>query len=211
MKYDGRSPRLWSGASFSSTVLTLLVLPALYRIFHRHDDALATAETNLWNQTDFHCMRHGTGADHKRFRRWKNQTDCRPEGWKAPGEEAPRAEFLVQKDRSVAITFYDDALKPVAAVDQNAVIWANAKSGRVKLETEKKDGMLISRQPFPEGEGYNVVVQLKSKPEAKAQSFKIKYHTEPCEKCKLAEYAYICPEEADHGHEHKPGEKGHKH
>ena len=107
--------------------------------------------------------------------------------------EAPRAEFLVQKDRSVAITFYDDALEPVAAVDQNAVIWANAKSGRVKLETEKKDGMLISRQPFPEGEGYNVVVQLKSKPEAKAQSFKITYHTEPSEKCKLAEYACTLP------------------
>ena len=35
------------GGIISSTVLTLLVLPALYRIFHRHDDALATAETNL--------------------------------------------------------------------------------------------------------------------------------------------------------------------
>ena len=134
-----------------------------------------------------------------------------PKGGKLLENEAPRAELLVQKDRSVAITFYDDALKPVAATDQNAVIWADAKSGRVKLETEKKDGMLISRQPLPEGEGYNVVVQLKSKPDGKAQSFKINYHTEPCEKCKLAEYACICPEESDHGHEHKPGEKEHKH
>ena len=134
-----------------------------------------------------------------------------PKGGKLLDNEAPRAEFLVQKDRNVAITFYDDALKPVAATDQNAVIWADAKSGRVKLETEKRDGVLISKQPLPESEGYNVVVQLRSKPDTKAQSFKINYRTEPCEKCKLAEYACICPEEADHGHEHKPGEKEHQH
>ena len=134
-----------------------------------------------------------------------------PQGGKLLENDPPRAEFFVKKDRSVAITFYDEALKPVPATDQTAVIWADAKSGRVKLETEKKDGVLVSKQLLPEGEGYNVVVQLKSAPDAKAQSFRIHYHTEPCEKCKLAEYACICPPEAEHGHEHKPGEKEHKH
>ena len=133
-----------------------------------------------------------------------------PKGGKLLQNDPPRAEFFVEKDRSVAITFYNDALKPVPATDQTAVIWADAKSGRVKLETEKKDGALISKQPLPEGEGYNVIVQLKPKPDAKAQSFKINYHTEACEKCKLAEYACICPPEAEHGHEHKGGDD-HKH
>ena len=54
-------------------------------------------------------------------------------------------------------------------------------------------------------------VQLKSKTDAKVQSFKISYHTEQCEKFKRAEYACICPPEEEQEHEHKPGEKEHKH
>ena len=134
-----------------------------------------------------------------------------PKGGKILNTDSPRAEFFVEKDHTVTISFYGADLKPVPAGDQTAVIWADAKSGRVKLETERKGDALVSKTPLPEGDGYNVIVQLKSKPDAKAENFKITYHTETCPECKLAEYACICPSEKEHAHDHKPGEKEHKH
>ncbi len=109
-------------------------------------------------------------------------------------------EFFVENDRSVVLAFYDADLKPVAVGAQSAVIWADAKSGRVKLALEKKNDALVSTQPLPEGDGYNVMVQLKSTPDAKAQNFKIAFDDEVCAKCQRAEYACICAEE--HGHKH---------
>ena len=134
-----------------------------------------------------------------------------PKGGKLLENQPPRAEFYVEKDHKVAITFYDENLKPVPVAEQTAVVWADAKDGRKKLEFEKKENALVSTTPLPEGDGYNVMVQLKSKPDAKAENFKISYHTETCAGCKRAEYACICPPEKEHGHEHKPGEKEHRH
>ena len=134
-----------------------------------------------------------------------------PKGGKILNTDSPRTEFFVEKDHTVTISFYGADMKPVPAGDQTAVIWADAKSGRVKLETERKGDALVSKTPLPEGDGYNVIVQLKSKPDAKAENFKITYHTEACPECKRAEYACICPPEKEHSHDHKPGEKEHKH
>lgn len=134
-----------------------------------------------------------------------------PKGGKILNTDSPRAEFFVEKDHTVTISFYGADMKPVPAGDQTAVIWADAKSGRVKLETERKGDALVSKTPLPEGDGYNVIVQLKSKPDAKAENFKITYHTEACPECKRAEYACICPPEKEHVHDHKPGDKEHKH
>lgn len=134
-----------------------------------------------------------------------------PKGGRLLDNESPRAEFFVEKDRKVTLTFYSADLKPVAATTQSTVVYADAKSGRAKLEFEKKGDALVSKTPLPEGDGYNVMVQIKSKSDAKAQNFKINYHTEACPECKRAEYACICPPEKEHGHEHKPGEKEHPH
>jgi len=134
-----------------------------------------------------------------------------PKGGKLLANDPPRAEFIVEKDHTVSITFYGADMKPVPPTDQSAVVYADAREGRAKLEFEKKGDALVSKTPLPAGDGYNVMVQLKSKPDAKSQNFKISYHSEQCEQCKLAEYACICPPEKEHGHEHKPGEKEHKH
>jgi len=126
-----------------------------------------------------------------------------------------QTEFYVDSDRKVVITFYGVDLKPVAAGAQTAVVWADAKSGRVKLEMETKSDALVSKTSLPEGDGYNVMVQLKPAPDAKAQNFKIVYHDEPCSKCKRAEYACSCDKHEAHdgGHDdhgHKEGD-AHKH
>lgn len=137
-----------------------------------------------------------------------------PKGGKILNEDAPRAEFFVEKDNTVTLSFYDADMKPVPATTQSAVVYADAKSGRAKLDFEKKGYALISKTPLPEGDGYNVMVQLKASPDAKPQSFKVNYHNEKCDKCKMAEYACICPPGEKHDHdpksEHKEGD-GHKH
>jgi hypothetical protein len=137
-----------------------------------------------------------------------------PKGGKILNEDAPRAEFFVEKDHTVTINFYGADMKPVPATTQSAVVYADAKSGRAKLEFEKKGDALVSKAPLPSGDGYNVMVQLKSAPDAKAQNFKVSYHTEQCDKCKMAEYACICPPGEKHDHDEKKDHKegdGHKH
>jgi hypothetical protein len=117
-----------------------------------------------------------------------------PKGGKLLEFEGQRAEFFVEKDRTVTITFYDQALKPVPPADQSVTVIAEAPSGKAKLEFEKKGNVLVSKTPMPEGDGYNVVVQLKTSAEAKPKNFRIAYHTHACPTCKLAEYACICDE-----------------
>jgi len=130
-----------------------------------------------------------------------------PKGGKMLDNEKPRAEFFVDKDRNVVITFYGDDMKPVAATEQSAVVWADAPKGRVKLTLENKDGVLVSTKALPEGDRYRVVVQLKSEPNAKAQSLKVKFDLSICDGCKCAEYACVCDEEHDHDHDHKDSSK----
>jgi hypothetical protein len=115
-----------------------------------------------------------------------------PKGGRLLENHAPRAEFFVEKDRTVAITFYDAALKALPPGEQVVTAVAEPKSGKVKMEFEKKGDTLVSKTPLPEGNGYNVVVQIKAKPDAKPQNFRIKCDTGTCGECKRPEYACTC-------------------
>jgi len=115
-----------------------------------------------------------------------------PRGGRLLENPAPRAEFLVQKDRTVSIIFYDAAMKALPPGEQIVTAVAEPKSGRVKLEFEKKGDALVSRTPLPEGDGYNIVVQFKARADAKPQNFRIQYDTHLCGECKRAEYACTC-------------------
>ena len=117
-----------------------------------------------------------------------------PKGGRLLENEAPRAEFFVEKNRTVTITFYDKDLKAVPPGEQVVTAIAEAKTGKEKLEFEKKGDSLVSKTPLPEGDGYTMVLQFKARPDAKTQNFRIKYDTSTCEKCKRAEYACICDE-----------------
>jgi hypothetical protein len=117
-----------------------------------------------------------------------------PKGGRLLENDNPRAEFFVEKDKTVTITFYDANLKPIPVTEQTVVATAEVKSGKTKIEFEKKGDVLVSKTALPEGEGYTVVVQLRSKPDAKPQNFRIKYDMAPCAKCKRPEYACICDE-----------------
>jgi hypothetical protein len=104
------------------------------------------------------------------------------------------AEFFVEKNRTVSIAFYDAAGKQQAPSTQVVTATAEAPSGKASLEFEKKGDLLVSKTPLPEGEGYQVVVQAKTAPEAKSKNFRIKLETHICKGCSNPEYACTCDE-----------------
>lgn len=104
------------------------------------------------------------------------------------------AEFFVEKDRTVSIAFYDPALKAQPVAAQIITATAEAPTGKVKLEFEKKGDLLVSKTPLPEGEHYLVVVQVKTDAEAKSKNFRIPLDLNLCKPCGNAEYACICDE-----------------
>jgi hypothetical protein len=117
-----------------------------------------------------------------------------PKGGRLLEKTEPKAEFFLEKDRTVTITFYDAALKPVPAGEQAVTVIADAKEGKQKIEFEKRGDVLASKGKLPEGDGYNLVVQFREKANAKPQNFRFKLETHLCETCKRAEYACICDE-----------------
>lgn len=114
-----------------------------------------------------------------------------PKGGRALATTEPIAEFVIEKDRSVTINFYDAEMKPVAVTTQSITVIANAKE-KATLEFEKKGDALVSKTKLPEGEGYNVVVQFKQTADAKPMNLRFKLEMHTCGECKRAEYACIC-------------------
>lgn len=115
-----------------------------------------------------------------------------PKGGRLLEKTEPHAEFVVEKDRSVTIHFYNEAMKPVPATDQTVTVIADAKGGKAKVEFEKKGDTLFSKTKLPEGDGYNLVVQFKQTADAKPQNFRFKLDLHTCGECKRAEYACTC-------------------
>lgn len=115
-----------------------------------------------------------------------------PRGGRLLQTETPRAEFFVEKDRTVSLAFYDAKNKQVAPSAQTVTAVAEAKAGKTKLEFEKKGDLLVSKTPLPEGNGYLVVVQYRATPDARPKNFRIPLNMETCGGCKRAEYACTC-------------------
>src|SRR5258705_13253668 len=83
-----------------------------------------------------------------------------PKGGRLLEKTEPKAEFFLEKDHTATITFYDAALTPVRVGEQTVTVIADAKEGKQKVEFEKKGDVLVSQGKLPEGDGYNLVVQL---------------------------------------------------
>jgi hypothetical protein len=107
-------------------------------------------------------------------------------------ETEPRAEFLIEKDRSVTIRFLSHDLKPVAIGEQVVTFTAEPAAGKTRIELKREGEAFKSQIPLPAGEGYNLVVQIRSKPGVKPQNFRFKLDLSPCGECKRQEYACIC-------------------
>lgn len=114
-----------------------------------------------------------------------------PGGGRLLEKTEPHAEFVIEKDRSITINFYNAEMKPVAATTQTVTVIASAKD-KTTIEFEKKGDALVSKTKLPEGEGYNLVVQFKQTSDAKPQNFRFNLDLHTCGECKRAEYACIC-------------------
>jgi hypothetical protein len=124
-----------------------------------------------------------------------------PKGGRILTTDAPHAEFLVEKDRSVVVSLYDKDMKPLPVSGQVVSATAEAKTGKVKLDFIEKNGALVSTAPLPEGDDYNVVVQIRDNATARPKNYRVLFHDEVCDECKRAEYACIC-DDAGKGHDH---------
>jgi hypothetical protein len=123
-----------------------------------------------------------------------------PKGGRILEVEGGHAEFFVQPDNKVSITFYDSEMKPAAPDEQVVKVVAEAPSGKTTLDFEKSGDAFVSSSARPEGEGYRIVLQIKPTSDAKAQNFRIEYHTEICGECNHPEYACICPDHEGQKH-----------
>lgn len=122
--------------------------------------------------------------------------------------DAPHAEFFVEKDRTVVVSFYDKNLKPVPVSGRVVTATAEAKSGKVPLQFEEKNGALVSKTALPEGDDYTVVVQIRDNANARPKNYRVLFHDEICDECKRAEYACICDDAGkEHAHDHDKKKK----
>ena len=115
-----------------------------------------------------------------------------PKGGRLLEHTEPRAEFFVEKDKTVTITFYDSQLNPVPVAEQTVVVIAELDGVKTTLEFEKKDDVLVSKGKLPEGHAPKLVVQFKQTADAKQQNFRFVIEDHVCSVCKRAEYACIC-------------------
>ncbi|HEY0943827.1 MAG TPA: hypothetical protein VGD81_01120 [Opitutaceae bacterium] len=125
-----------------------------------------------------------------------------PKGGRVLTASAPHAEFFVEKDRTVAVTFYDAGLKPLAPEARVVSAIAEAPSGKVRLEFEKTASGFVSREPLPDGDGYTIVVQIREEAGAKPRNYRVVFHDEICDECQRAEYACVCEGEGHEGGGH---------
>lgn len=115
-----------------------------------------------------------------------------PKGGRLLENTNPSAEFYVEKDNTVTVTFYDDALKPVAVAEQSVTVIAETEGNKTTLEFEKKGDVLVSKGPLPAGHALNLVVQFRQTVDATPSNFRFVLEDHICGVCKRAEYACIC-------------------
>jgi hypothetical protein len=121
-----------------------------------------------------------------------DKVEAGPKGGRILEKTNPKAEFFVEKDRTVSISFYDAVGKVVTPTDQSVTVIADGKDGKQKIEFERKGDALVSKAKLPEGDANNVVVQLKQTADAKPQNFRFEADLSTCGGCKRAEYACAC-------------------
>jgi hypothetical protein len=117
-----------------------------------------------------------------------------PKGGRLLEKTEPLAEFFVEKDRTATVAFYDTARKELVPAGQQVTLIAETKEGKVKIAFEKKGELLVSKSKLPDGDGYNLVVQFRAKPEARVQNFRFKLELHTCNACRQVEYACNCHE-----------------
>ena len=125
---------------------------------------------------------------------WAEKIVGGPKGGRLLEADGIRAEFFVEKDRSMNVTFYDESLKKIPVSTQSATAIAEMPEGKKSIEFENRNDELVSTQPLPEGAGYNVVLRIKPAEGSSPKNFRIPLELHTCGECGRAEYACTCDE-----------------
>jgi hypothetical protein len=104
----------------------------------------------------------------------------------------PRAEFLVNADRKIQITFLDQANQAVAPAAQVVTVTAGERSAPVTMKFAKSGNAFVSDVPLPAGNDVPAVVQIKASATAKTSIERFNVDLSKCPDCKKAEYACVC-------------------
>ena len=123
-----------------------------------------------------------------------NKLEPGPNGGKLLGTAPDQAELLINPEGIATITFLDAEKRPTAPGDRTAALFAQLETGRKAVELERKGDAFVSKEPLPKPEGYILVVQTRSAPDAKPTNTRAKYEMHVCGGCKLSEYACTCEE-----------------
>ena len=123
------------------------------------------------------------------------KTVAGPKGGRLLASTPQQAEFFVNKERRIEITFYDANLKPISPSEQSVEV----RVGKNAFQLERQGETL----PLPEGHEFLVVVRITPKAGDKPQNFRVPFHDGICSGCKRAEYACICDHHGDEGGGHQ--------
>lgn len=123
-----------------------------------------------------------------------------PHGGRVLTAVEPHLEFLVTKERKVQITAVDGEGKAVPLGEQSVQVTGGRRSQPTKLSFTREGDSLVSSNSLPEGNGFPVVVQIKSAPDAKAVFEKFNLNLHDCPTCDHAEYACTCVHADEEGH-----------
>jgi hypothetical protein len=104
----------------------------------------------------------------------------------------PYAEFFVQPDRKVRITFVDDHGKVVAPAAQVVTVTAGERAKPTNLKFSRQGDTLVSDIALPAGADIPAVVQIRQTPDARPAVERFHVNLAPCPECKNPEYACVC-------------------
>lgn len=119
-----------------------------------------------------------------------------PHGGRIIETSPGHAEVLITPEQTVAVYFYDDAMKPVDLPEAEVEIITQT-TPRQKFSLAHQKDFFTSQDSVSADGGYQVVVRLKTKPVENYTNHRFLYDTAICGGCKLQEYACHCE---DHQH-----------
>lgn len=122
-----------------------------------------------------------------------------PNGGRVLTAVEPHLEFFVTRDRTVKITAVDDAGKAAPLAEQTVHVTGGSRANPTRLSFTREGDSLVSDKPFPPGNDFPVVVQIKPTPHAKSVFEKFNLNLNECPTCEHQEYACTCT----HGDEEK--------
>ena len=115
-----------------------------------------------------------------------------PNGGKIIGNEPDRAELVIRDDGKVAVSFLAEAGTSGDIGERLVTLFAQLETGRTEITLVWEGETLVSEEPLPQPEGYTLVVQIRSKADAKPVNARVQYISHICGGCSLKEYACTC-------------------